>query len=73
VAVVMCRAALGADMIGFGGAEFCIEIEGLLPVVAALARVADRVMTVSDAIMGAGLLGRPVRRGVPGFGRRPER
>jgi hypothetical protein len=43
-------------MIGFGGAEFCIEIEGLLPVVAGLARVADRVMTASDAIMGAGLL-----------------
>src|SRR5215469_7332445 len=48
---------LGADLPGLGGAEFGVEAERVLPVVACLAQVAGGVMGASEAIVGAGLLG----------------
>jgi hypothetical protein len=69
------RGEPGADVVGLGVAEFGVEGEGLLPVVAGLAGVAGGVEGVSEAVVGAGLLefvadlaGHAERDGVLGAG-----
>jgi hypothetical protein len=56
VAVGLCRGQLGADLIGFGGAEAGVEGEGLLPVTAGLADLAGSLVGSGEAVMGAALL-----------------
>ena len=47
---------MGADVGGFGGAEFFVQREGVLPVFAGLVGVAEVVVGVAEAGAGAGLL-----------------
>jgi|HubBroStandDraft_6_1064221.scaffolds.fasta_scaffold142013_1 hypothetical protein len=42
-------------LIGLGSAEAAVKKEGLLPVAPGLPRVADRVVTAGEAVVGAGL------------------
>jgi hypothetical protein len=54
--IVVYGGHLGADLFGFGSAEFGEQGEGLLPVTTGLAEVAVGVARLAEAVVGAGLL-----------------